>query len=1100
MADSLWYKEAVVYELNVRAFSDSDGDGIGDFPGLSGRLDYLKDLGVSALWLLPFYPSPLRDDGYDISDYTSVHPAYGTLDDFRALLAQAHRRGLRVITELVLNHTSDQHPWFQRARRAKPGDPARDFYVWSESADRYRDARIIFQDFETSNWTWDPVAGAYFWHRFYAHQPDLNYDHPDVQKAMLEVVDFWLELGVDGLRLDAVPYLFEREGTNCENLPETHVFLKRLRAHVDAKFQDRMLLAEANQWPEDAVAYFGEGRGDECHTAFHFPLMPRMFMALQTEDRFPIVDILEQTPPPPESAQWMLFLRNHDELTLEMVTDEERDYMYRMYAGDPQARINLGIRRRLAPLLGNDRLKIELMNALLLSLPGTPVIYYGDEIGMGDNFYLGDRNGVRTPMQWSADRNAGFSRANSQRLYLPLIIDPEYHYEAVNVDVQQNNTQSLLWWTKRMLALRRRFRVFGRGSIRFVPSENRKVLSFVRRLEDETVLVVANLSRFAQHVELDLSGFSGWTPVEMMGRSQLPKVGDAPYPLTLGPHGFYWFSLRSAAQPEEEAGAPVIAPERAWSEIFADPGLAPPLADALAAMLRRGGWAELAPWHRTARIGDWLPVDGDIVLAVLGLEAPDGTWRSFLCPLSHARGADAERLRKQSPRSVAAQLQGGALLYDSAEDPKFWPAMLRFLARAGRVQGRSGELAASVSDAARGLLEKIPAEAAPSTEAARLLQLSGGGLTLKLFRRIEPGISTELEVTRFLTDSARFEHSPALLGSLEYIEPRREPQTVGVLFASPHREADAWAYTLDHLKSFFERVVSHPACARPAELPGSSLIELSGGPLPDLAQELIGPYWRDADLMGRRVAELHLNLADARGQPAFQPEPFTWHYQRGLYQSMRTMSREATALLRRKLSTLPPASRLHAQKIIDLEEEALKRYRAIHQRRISAQRIRCHGNLHLGRVVYTGKDFWITGFEGDVSLTLAERRIKRTPFWDVAAMLRSFHFASYGALFGRESDPLVRAEDLRRLESWTEYWQVWTCAAFLGSYLQTLGASPMLPASAEEREILLNNQLAERALRELSSTVQSVPDWTLISLKGLARLLESAGLSEAARA
>ncbi|MBX6340880.1 MAG: maltose alpha-D-glucosyltransferase, partial [Thermomicrobiaceae bacterium] len=547
--DPLWYKDAIIYELHVRAFYDSNGDGIGDFRGLIEKLDYLRDLGVTAIWLLPFYPSPLRDDGYDIADYTNVNPAYGTLRDVRQLVREAHRRGLHVITELVCNHTSDQHPWFQRARRARPGTSTRNFYVWSDTTEKYKEARVIFKDFESSNWTWDPVAGAYYWHRFYSHQPDLNFDNPRVQQALFRVLDFWLEMGIDGLRLDAVPYLFEREGTNGENLPETHDFLKKLRRHVDEHFQHRMLLAEANQWPEEAVAYFGDG--DECHMAFHFPLMPRMFMAIYMEDRFPIIDILNQTPPIPDSAQWALFLRNHDELTLEMVTDEERDYMYRVYATDPRARINLGIRRRLAPLLGNNRRRIELMNGLLFSLPGTPVIYYGDEIGMGDNIYLGDRNGVRTPMQWSADRNAGFSDAPRQSLYLPVISDAEYHYEAVNVEAQQNNPSSLLWWMKRLIALRKRYQAFGRGSLEFLQPENRKVLVFLRRYGDEQILVVANLSRFAQAVELDLSAHRGMVPVEMFGQVEFPPIGELPYFLTLGPHSFYWFRLE---QPRVEAG------------------------------------------------------------------------------------------------------------------------------------------------------------------------------------------------------------------------------------------------------------------------------------------------------------------------------------------------------------------------------------------------------------------------------------------------------------------------------------------------------------------------------------------------------------------
>src|SRR3954464_2647208 len=538
-----WYKDAIIYEVHVRAFFDSVTDGIGDFGGLTQKLPYLEDLGVTAIWLLPFCPSPLKDDGYDTSDYTDVHRSYGTLKDFQRFMREAKRRGLKVITELVVNHTSDQHVWFQRSRRAAPGSRWRNFYVWSDTSDKYRDARIIFKDFESSNWTWDPVAKAYYWHRFYSHQPDLNWENPEVRKAMFAAMDFWFDMGVDGLRLDAVPYLFEREGTNCENLPETHTALKELRKHVDEKYEDRMLLAEANQWPEDAVAYFGDG--DECHMAFHFPLMPRMFMALRMEERFPIVDILEQTPPLPGNCQWALFLRNHDELTLEMVTDEERDYMYRVYAHDPQTRIHLGIRRRLAPLLGNHRRRIELLNGLLMSLPGTPVIYYGDEIGMGDNVYLGDRNGVRTPMQWSGDRNAGFSDANRQRMFLPVITDPEYHYEAVNVEAQQANPQSLLWWMKRLIALRKEHPAFGRGSLTFLHPDNRRIVAFVREHEGERILVVANMSRFVQYADLDLAAYKGNVPVEMFGRVEFPRIEDRPLFLTLGPHAFIWFSLET---------------------------------------------------------------------------------------------------------------------------------------------------------------------------------------------------------------------------------------------------------------------------------------------------------------------------------------------------------------------------------------------------------------------------------------------------------------------------------------------------------------------------------------------------------------------------
>ena len=532
--DPLWYKDAIIYELHVRAFADSNNDGIGDFPGLLSRLDYLKDLGITCIWLLPFFPSPLRDDGYDIANYTDVNSSYGTLGDFKAFLDAAHHRSLQVMIELVVNHTSDQHPWFKAARHAAPGSAERNMYVWSESDARYKDARIIFTDTEKSNWTWDETAKAYYWHRFFSHQPDLNYDNPLVMEEVLKAMRFWLDMGVDGLRMDAIPYLCERDGTSCENLPETHAVVKTLRAAIDADYANRLILAEANQWPADVRPYFGDG--DECHMAFHFPLMPRIYMALRQEDRLPITDIMAQTPPIPDNCQWGLFLRNHDELTLEMVTDDERDYMYFAYSADPRMRINVGIRRRLAPLVDNNRRRTELLNSLLLSFPGTPILYYGDEIGMGDNIYLGDRNGVRTPMQWTSDRNAGFSKCDPARLYLPVVMDPIYGYQVVNVEAQLSDQSSLLHWTRNMIALRKLFQVFGRGTLTFLNPSNRKILAYLRELDQgdgfcETVLCVANLSRFAQPVTLDLANYAGYEPVEMLGYVRFPAVTPEPYSL-----------------------------------------------------------------------------------------------------------------------------------------------------------------------------------------------------------------------------------------------------------------------------------------------------------------------------------------------------------------------------------------------------------------------------------------------------------------------------------------------------------------------------------------------------------------------------------------
>src|SRR5580698_4493919 len=570
-ADPLWYKDAIIYELHVRAFKDSNGDGIGDFPGLIQKLDYLQELGVTCLWLLPFFPSPLKDDGYDISDYMNVHSMYGTMDDFKAFLAGAHERDLQVMIELVVNHTSDQHPWFQAARQS-PDAPERDFYVWSDTDQKYKDARIIFTDTERSNWTWDPVAQQYYWHRFFSHQPDLNYDNPKVVEEVLKVMRYWLDMGVDALRVDAIPYLVEREGTSCENLPETHAVVRKLRKEIDADYSGRVLLAEANQWPTDVRPYFGDG--DEFHMAFHFPLMPRIYMALRQEDRLPITDIIAQTPGIPDSCQWGLFLRNHDELTLEMVTNDERDYMYLAYSADPRMRINLGIRRRLAPLVDNNRRRIELLNSLLLSLPGTPILYYGDEIGMGDNIYLGDRNGVRTPMQWNGDRNAGFSRANPAKLYSPVVMDPVWGYEAVNVEAQQSDQSSLLNWMRNMIALRKLFQVFGRGTLKFLEPENRKILAYLRESDGETVLCVANLSRFAQPVRLDLSGMEGLIPVEMLGYVEFPPIDKTPYALTLGPYGFLWLELqgvRHSKEPVKESVGDLelsVAGEDDWKGLF----------------------------------------------------------------------------------------------------------------------------------------------------------------------------------------------------------------------------------------------------------------------------------------------------------------------------------------------------------------------------------------------------------------------------------------------------------------------------------------------------------------------------------------------------
>jgi maltose alpha-D-glucosyltransferase/alpha-amylase len=1103
--DPLWYKDAIIYEVHPRAFYDSDGDGVGDFKGLAEKLDYLQDLGVTAIWLLPFYPSPLKDDGYDISDYTGVHPSYGTLHDFKEFLREAHRRGLRVITELVLNHTSDQHPWFQRARRAKPGSRWRNFYVWSDTPDRYKDARIIFKDFEPSNWTWDPVAKAYYWHRFYSHQPDLNYDNPEVRRAMLHVVDFWLGLGVDGLRLDAVPYLYEREGTNCENLPETHAFLKELRRHVDQKFKNRMLLAEANQWPEDAVAYFGDG--DECHMAFHFPSMPRLFMAIRMESRFPIIDILTQTPPIPETCQWALFLRNHDELTLEMVTDEERDYMYRVYAHDPHARINLGIRRRLAPLLGNDRRRIELMNALLFSLPGTPVIYYGDELRMGDNFYLGDRNGVRTPMQWSADRNAGFSRANPQRLYLPIIIDPEYHYEAVNVEAQQNNPHSLLWWMKRLIAIRKRLKAFGRGTLEFLHPDNHKVLAFVRRYEDECVLVLANLSRFVQGVALDLSAYKGLVPVEIFGRNEFPLIGEAPYFITLGPHTFYWFSLEPPRLPEvtltpQEVRLPTLEVAGTLESLFSGEGKA-----ALEAVLP--GYLKARRWFggkarrlKSARLLEAIPVplDGtDAYITLVQVDYTEGDPDLYVLPLTAAFGEAAARMRDSFPHPLLAELRRRrsardpgepGVLYDALYEKPFSALLLELIFRHRRLRGASGDIVASLSPGFRRLPQAIEGPLEPAVmkvEQSNTSVVYGGLFILKLFRRIDEGTNPDLEIGRFLTERTGFIHTPPVVGAIEYRRKRGELLTLAILQSFIANVGDAWRYTLDALSHYFERALAQPE----AQLGGEAkpLLALLDEEIPVLARELIGSYLESARLLGQRTAELHVALASAPDDADFAPEPFSTLYQRSLYQAMVSQAGRAFQLLRDRLPELPKGVQEEAQKVLGLEGEIRRRYRSLLQRKINTMRIRVHGDYHLGQVLYTGRDFVIIDFEGEPARPLSERRIKRSPVRDVAGMLRSFHYASYAALYGQVSG--IRPEDFVPLEPWARFWYAWVGAAFLKTYLDVAKDAPFLPRDRAELHILLEAYLLEKAVYELSYELNNRPDWVKVPLQGILQLMEA---------
>jgi maltose alpha-D-glucosyltransferase/alpha-amylase len=1099
--DPLWYRNAVIYQMHVRSFSDSNGDGIGDFSGLISKLDYLEELGVTAIWLLPFYPSPLKDDGYDIADYTSVNPNYGTIEEARRFIAEAHRRQIRVITELVINHTSDQHEWFQRSRRAPKGSPLRDFYVWSDSPDKYAGVRIIFKDFEPSNWTFDQVAGQYYWHRFFNHQPDLNFDNPAVHEAVLNVCDFWMAAGVDGVRLDAVPYLYEREGTSCENLPETHAFLKKLRKHVDDHWPGRMLLAEANQWPEDAIAYFGDG--DECQMNFHFPLMPRLFMSLRMEDRYPIIDILEQTPPLPPNAQWAMFLRNHDELTLEMVTDEERDYMWRVYASDPAARINMGIRRRLAPLLDNSRRKIELMNALLFSMPGTPVVYYGDEIGMGDNIFLGDRNGVRTPMQWSADRNAGFSRANPQRLFLPCIIDPEYHFETINVEAQLGNPSSLLWWMKRLIALRKHHPVFGHGDIHFLTPANAKVLVFLRREDQEQVLVVANLSRFSQPIQLDLKEYAGSTPIEMFGNVRFPVVPEGgQYTLSVGPHGFYWFLLEPATPAAATLPAiPEVRLNVAGDSPLDDPAFDRILESQLPRLLPARRWfVSKARAIRSIRVVEQIAIDAEgsanrRAVFLINIEFTEGEPDLYALPLSVTPEGGPV-----SDAGVLLLINDGAgsrwTVQDGMADGEFAKILLQaamlgrsFSGTTVRLAGRRISSGVPVAD-----LSALHAKL-PEREQSNSNVVFDERFILKLYRRLGDGINPELEIGQHLT-RVGFENTAPLLGAIELVS-RGQPRTLAVVLGYVPNQGDAWAAFLDFAQRYFEGLAAigpeqaaslcmpdDPGCWGGQEGPPKDITALIAEPL-ELSR-----------LLGRRTAEMHAALADDRGNPNFTPEPYGPVYQRSLLQSMRNTTRATMQILAQRVGTLSGETRAMADALLTREADILRLFHLLTSRPIRATRIRCHGDYHLGQVLWTGKDFVIIDFEGEPLRSVGERRLKRSPMRDVAGMIRSFDYAGWTALRRHwELLPPDANEQARdRDQRGAAIWAAWTGREFVRAYTARLRdmRPDLVPPDPADAELVLRSWVLEKALYEVRYELNSRPQWIDIPLRAVMSILGAA--------
>ncbi|TKA90705.1 maltose alpha-D-glucosyltransferase [Halopseudomonas bauzanensis] len=1088
--DPCWYKDAIIYQIHVKSFFDANNDGIGDFAGLIQKLDYIVDLGVNTLWLLPFYPSPRRDDGYDIADYRGVHSDYGSMADVRRFIREAHKRGLRVVTELVINHTSDQHPWFQRARLAPKGSQARNFYVWSDTDQIYQGTRIIFLDTETSNWTWDPVAGQFFWHRFYSHQPDLNFDNPQVLRAVLSVMRFWLDMGVDGMRLDAIPYLIERDGTNNENLPETHQVLKKIRAELDASYPDRMLLAEANQWPEDTQLYFGGedgGPGDECHMAFHFPLMPRMYMAIAQEDRFPITDILRQTPDIPDNCQWAIFLRNHDELTLEMVTDQERDYLWNYYAADRRARINLGIRRRLAPLVERDRRRIELLNSLLLSMPGTPTLYYGDEIGMGDNIFLGDRDGVRTPMQWSTDRNGGFSRADPASMVLPPIMDPLYGYQTVNVESQARDAHSLLNWTRRMLTVRKQQQAFGRGTLKMLAPANRKVIAYLREFtteegRHEIILCVANLSRAAQATELDLSAWAGKVPVEMLGGSSFPPIGQLHYLLTLPPYGFYWFVLADESQMPSWHIEPVQSlPELATLVIKHD------MADLLKDACRRVLEREILPqWLAKRRWFSGSTDAGESIRLRYAIPFCEQSEPCVLCevtvgdahyqlPLGYLRNTDTSDMFGQTAAAFAlARLRRGprlGLLTDATMLPGFTRKVIDNMRRHQVVYEQGVEIRFSAGAKLAQQEERPDEEILPlAVEQSNTSVLIGERMMLKVIRRVMPGVHPEIEMGRFLTER-EFPAIAPLLGQVQRIDETGESHTLMILQGYVDSQGDAWQWTRDTL----ERAIRD---------------QLAGG-----LSEQENQYTALAELqafagtLGRRLGEMHLLLADPQGGEGFgfavatQADCAQWgeHIGEQLQGALNAIDQHR--------AQLDAVAAEQAQWLLARRGELSEAVKALAQRCTGGVRIRVHGDLHLGQVLVVQGDACFIDFEGEPTRSLPQRRERQSPMKDVTGMLRSFDYAGAMALRSiHGTDQSEQAQQAR--QHICAAYREQAAHAFLTSYLEVASDLPHTWAEQGTRAALALFSI-EKAAYEVDYEARYRPDWLDVPLGGLIGLCKS---------
>ena len=1055
-----WYKDAVIYQLHVKAFSDSNGDGMGDFRGLTSRLDHIKELGATAIWLLPFYPSPLRDDGYDIADYCGVHPSYGTLDDVRTFIEAAHERGLYVITELVINHTSDQHPWFQRARHAPDGSDERNFYVWSNTDEAYAGTRIIFTDTEPSNWTWDTVAQSYYWHRFFSHQPDLNFENPNVIRAVIDVMRFWLDLGVDGMRLDAVPYLCEREGTSNENLPETHAILKILRAVLDNEYENRVFLAEANQWPEDVAAYFGDD--DECHMAFHFPLMPRLFMSIAEEDRYPIIDIMRQTPEIPANCQWAIFLRNHDEMTLEMVTDRERDYMYGIYATEPRARINVGIRRRLAPLMENDRRKIELITSLLMSMPGTPVVYYGDEIGMGDNIYLGDRDGVRTPMQWSIDRNGGFSQADPHRLYLPPIMDPIYGFQSINVEAQSRNSSSLINWMKRFIAVRKQYRVFGRGKLTFLTPSNRNILAYIRESDDEIVLCVANLSRSPQAVALDLSRYGGRTPIELLGRSPFPAISDDRYVLTLAGHAFFWFELaEQAVAPIWQQSLPSVRPE--YYTLVLPHGMIDLVSPKILKLIQSNALPTFLPtqrWFRepsannvTVANFEALPNDiGGAYLASLDVAGKEaGSTARYLLPVLMY-----DTSREDAPgvisRVAIARTRTGAhegLLYDAFANDTFIRTMITTVIR-------KAELPALADDAPIRRYEEEKLHSWVIVDEAYIL---------KGYRYLHQGVFAEIAMQRHF---AALPHQTLLPEFIQVVEDSHH-QPIAIVTRYMNNQGDLWSSLGNYLSRFVER---HRDMATP----------------PLEKDEHEGIISR-AHHLGKRIADFHTILAQPSEDPTFAPVNCDQSDIERWQHEAVTAREIAWGKLRQASANIPPSLQAEINALLLRDKEIDQHLRRLASDAPHTVKTRIHGNLHLGAILVCGHDFRLVDFEGDPNMKLAGRQEKDSPLRDIASLLRSLDYAASSIMLGVGSAAMQSTDTIEPL---MREWKSRSIDAFLRGYRETMSDNPSLPQQTQAQENLLEFFLILRTLTDIAYEVDYRVAWLPIPINALSRVLDRA--------